>query len=204
MRIAAKDLETEATYKLITGIVVPRPIAWVTTLSPSGSVNLAPFSFFTCVAPKPPLLAISVGRSGGVYKDTARNILAGEEYVIHIADFSHLEALHLSATEYPPHVSEVEEAGLATVPSDEVKVPRLRDAPVAMECRFRDCIEFGHTRNRLIVGEVVVFHVRDGLVTEGKVATRTLDPIARLAGPNYARLGEIVTMAAPHEAKKTS
>jgi flavin reductase (DIM6/NTAB) family NADH-FMN oxidoreductase RutF len=204
MRIAAKDLETEATYKLITGIVVPRPIAWVTTLSLSGSVNLAPFSFFTCVSPKPPLLAISVGRSGGVYKDTARNILALEEYVIHIADFCHLEALHLSATEYPPDVSEVEEAGLATVPSDEVKVPRLRDAPVAMECRFRDCIEFGHTRNRLIVGEVVVFHVRDGLVTEGKVATRTLDPIARLAGPNYARLGEIVTMAAPHEAKKTS
>jgi flavin reductase (DIM6/NTAB) family NADH-FMN oxidoreductase RutF len=155
MRIAAKDLETEATYKLITGIVVPRPIAWVTTLSPSGSVNLAPFSFFTCVSPKPALLAISVGRSGGVYKDTARNILALEEYVIHIADFCHLEALHLSATEYPPDVSEVEEAGLATVPSDEVKVPRLRDAPVAMECRFRDCIEFGHTRNRLIVGRRV-------------------------------------------------
>jgi flavin reductase (DIM6/NTAB) family NADH-FMN oxidoreductase RutF len=182
MRIAAKDLEIEATYKLITGIVVPRPVAWVTTLSLSGSVNLAPFSFFTCVSPKPPLLAISVGRSGGVYKDTARNILALEEYVIHIADFCHLEALHLSATEYPPDVSEVEEAGLATVPSDEVKVPRLRDAPVAMECRFRDCIEFGHTRNRLIVGEVVVFHLRDGLVTEGKVATGALDPIARLAG----------------------
>jgi len=202
MRVAAKDLETEATYKLITGIVVPRPIAWVTTLSRSGSVYLAPFSFFTCVSPKPPLLAISVGRSGGVYKDTARNILALEEYVIHIADFSHLEALHLSATEYPPDVSEVEEAGLATLPSDEVKVPRLRDAPVAMECRFRDCIEFGHTRNRLIVGEVVVFHLRDGLVAEGKVATRALDPIARLAGPSYARLGEIVTMTALHETKK--
>jgi flavin reductase (DIM6/NTAB) family NADH-FMN oxidoreductase RutF len=155
------------------------------------------------VSPKPPLLAISVGRSGGVYKDTARNILVLEEYVIHIADFSHLEALHLSATEYPPDVSEVEEAGLATVPSDEVKVPRLRDAPVAMECRFRDCIEFGHTRNRLIVGEVVVFHLCDGLVTEGKVATGALDPIARLAGPRYARLGEIVTMTALHEAKKT-
>jgi flavin reductase (DIM6/NTAB) family NADH-FMN oxidoreductase RutF len=202
MRVAAKDLETEATYKLITGIVVPRPIAWVTTLSRSGSVYLAPFSFFTCVSPKPPLLAISVGRSGGVYKDTARNILALEEYVIHIADFSHLEALHLSATEYPPDVSEAEKVGLTTVPSDEVTVPRLRDAPVAMECRLRDCIDFGHTRNRLIVGEVVVFHLRDGLVTEGKVAAGALDPIARLAGPSYARLGEIVTMAALHEAKK--
>jgi flavin reductase (DIM6/NTAB) family NADH-FMN oxidoreductase RutF len=203
MRIAASDLETEASYKLITGIVVPRPIAWVTTLSPHGVVNLAPFSFFTCVSPKPPLLAISFGRSAGVYKDTARNILAGEEYVIHIADFPHLEALHLSSTEYPPEVSEVEATGLATLPSDEVKVPRLRDAPVAMECRFRSCIEFGRTRNRLIVGEVVVFHLRDGLVRDGKVATSDLDPIARLGGPTYARLGEVVTMTALHRTKKT-
>lgn len=203
MRIAASDLETEATYKLITGIVVPRPIAWVTTLSPRGVVNLAPFSFFTCVSPKPPLLAISVGRTAGIYKDTGRNILASEEYVIHIADFSHLEALHLSSTDYPPEVSEVEAAGLATLPSDEVRVPRLRDAPVAMECRFRNCIEFGHTRNRLIVGEVVMFHLRDGLVKDGKVATRDLDPIARLSGPSYARLGEVVTMTALHETQKT-
>jgi flavin reductase (DIM6/NTAB) family NADH-FMN oxidoreductase RutF len=202
MRIAANDLETEASYKLITGIVVPRPIAWVTTLSPGGIVNLAPFSFFTCVSPKPPLLAISVGRSAGVYKDTARNILAGEEYVIHIADFPHLEALHLTSTEYPPEVSEVEAAGLATLPSDEVRVPRLRDVPVAMECRFHSCMEFGRTRNRLIVGEVVVFHFRDGLVKDGKVATGELDPIARLSGPTYARLGEVVTMTALHKTKK--
>jgi flavin reductase (DIM6/NTAB) family NADH-FMN oxidoreductase RutF len=202
MRIAASDLETEAAYKLITGIVVPRPIAWVTTLSPSGVVNLAPFSFFTCVSPKPPLLAISVGRSAGVYKDTARNILAGEEYVIHIADFPHLEALHLTSTEYPPEVSEVEAAGLATLPSDEVRVPRLRDVPVAMECRFHSCMEFGRTRNRLIVGEVVVFHFRDGLVKDGKVATGELDPIARLSGPTYARLGEVVTMTALQKTKK--
>jgi flavin reductase (DIM6/NTAB) family NADH-FMN oxidoreductase RutF len=202
MRIAANDLETEASYKLITGIVVPRPIAWVTTLSPGGVVNLAPFSFFTCVSPKPPLLAISVGRSAGVYKDTARNILAGEEYVIHIADFPHLEALHLTSTEYPPEVSEVEAAGLATLPSYEVRVPRLRDVPVAMECRFHSCMEFGRTRNRLIVGEVVVFHFRDGLVKDGKVATGELDPIARLSGPTYARLGEVVTMTALHKTKK--
>jgi flavin reductase (DIM6/NTAB) family NADH-FMN oxidoreductase RutF len=203
MRIAAKDLETEATYKLITGIVVPRPIAWVTTLSPGGTVNLAPFSFFTCVSPKPPLLAISVGHKAGVYKDTARNILAREEYVVHIADFSHLEALHHTSTEYPPDISEVEAARLATLPSDEVEVPRLRDAPVAMECRFHTCIEFGDTRNRLIVGEVVVFHLRDGLVRDGKVATHELDPIARLSGPTYARLGEVLTMTALHRTKKT-
>jgi flavin reductase (DIM6/NTAB) family NADH-FMN oxidoreductase RutF len=202
MRIAAKDLETEASYRLITGIVVPRPIAWVTTLAANGGVNLAPFSMFTSVAPKPPLMAISVGRNAGVYKDTARNILSREEYVIHIADFPHLEALHHSSTEYPPDVSEVEAAGLATVASDEIAVPRLRDAPVAMECRFRNCIEFGFTKSRLIVGEVVVFHFRDGLVRNGKIATADLDPIARLGGPTYARLGEIVSLAPVHQTAK--
>jgi flavin reductase (DIM6/NTAB) family NADH-FMN oxidoreductase RutF len=202
MRIAAKDLETEASYKLITGIVVPRPIAWVTTLSASGTVNLAPFSFFTCVSPKPPLLAISVGHNAGIYKDTARNILASEEFVIHIADFPHLEALHHTSTEYPADISEVEAAGLATLPSDEVKVPRLRDVPVAMECRFHRCMEFGRTKNRLIVGEVVVFHFREGLVENGKVTAAKLDPIARLSGPTYARLGEVLTMAVLHRTKK--
>ena len=126
------------------------------------------------------------------------------EYVIHIADFSHLGALHHSSTEYPPDVSEVEATGLATVASDEIAVPRLRDAPVAMECRFRSCIEFGFTKSRLIVGEVVVFHFRDGLVRNGKIATADLDPIARIAGPTYARLGEIVSLApADQTAKKT-
>jgi flavin reductase (DIM6/NTAB) family NADH-FMN oxidoreductase RutF len=203
MRIAAKDMDTDATYRLITGMVVPRPIAWVTSLSAHGKVNLAPFSMFTSVAPKPPLMAISIGRNSGVYKDTARNILAREEYVIHIADFSHLDALHKSSTEYPSDVSEVEETGLATVASEEIAVPRLRDAPVAMECRLRSCIEFGVTRSRLIVGEVVVFHFRDGLVKDGKIATKDLDPIARLAGPTYARLGDTITLAPAHHTVKT-
>ncbi len=202
MRIAAKEIEAEATYKLITGVLVPRPIAWVTTLSDGGSVNLAPFSMFTCVSSYPPLLAVSFGHTGGVYKDTARNILAREEYVIHIADFPQLDALHQSSAEYPPEVSEVAAAGLATLPSDEVAVPRLADAPVAMECRFRHCLEFGRTRNRLIIGEVVVFHIRDGLLKDGKVTTRELDPIARLGGPTYARLGEVHTMTTLHKTKK--
>jgi flavin reductase (DIM6/NTAB) family NADH-FMN oxidoreductase RutF len=83
----------------MTGVVVPRPVAWVTTLSPSGGVNLAPFSTFTFVSPKPPMLAFSVGRRGGTYKDTARNILATEEYVVHIADGALIEAVHASAVE---------------------------------------------------------------------------------------------------------
>lgn len=194
MQLDPKTLPAEEAYKLLVGIVVPRPIAWVTTLSASGVVNLAPFSAFTFVSPKPPMLAISVGRNAGVYKDTARNILSGEEFVVHIADQSLLEPLHLSSIEHPPHVSEVAELGLATEPSRHVKPPRLALVPIAMECRLRHCIEFGETRSRLLVGEVVLFHVRDRLLQDGKIDTRALDPICRLGGPRYATLGEIVTM----------
>lgn len=194
MLIDSADLAAEQAYRLLTGIVVPRPIAWVTSLSRGGKVNLAPFSAFTFVSPKPPMLAISIGRKAGIYKDTARNILAREQYVVHIADSSQLMAVHESSVEHPPEVSEVEELGLATVASQKIDVPRLRDAPIAMECRFRQCLEFGETRSRLIVGEVLAFHVRDGLVVNGKIETEALDPIARIAGPRYARLGEIVTL----------
>ena len=201
--IDAKDLKAEECYRLLTGLVVPRPIAWVTTLSYEGVVNLAPFSHFTFVSPKPPMLAISVGQKAGVYKDTARNIMAGEEFVVHIADRPLVSAVHESAVEYPPDVSEVSVLGLETVPSRFVRPPRLSIAPVAMECRLRHCIEFGETRSRLLVGEVLTFHLRDGLLANGKIDTRKLDPICRLAGPNYGTLGEIVTMAAIHQTPKS-
>ncbi len=194
MRIDPSELGAERTYRLMTGIVVPRPIAWVTSLSRSGVLNLAPFSAFTFVSQKPPMLAISVGRKASVYKDTAHNILDTEEYVIHIADTPLMNAVHDSSVEHPPDFSEVEHLGLETAPSELINVPRLTAPPDAMECRFRQCIEFGEAKSRLIVGEVVMIHIRDGLVNNGKVESAALDPIARIAGPRYARLGEIVTL----------
>lgn len=203
MRIDPAYLDAETAYRLITGVVVPRPIAWVTSLSDGGVVNLAPFSAFTFVAPKPPMLAISVGRKGKTYKDTAQNILNNEEYVVHVVDSSLMNAVHESSTEHPPEVSEVEELRLSTLPGERIKVPRLAAAPIAMECRFRQCLEFGETRSRLIVGEVLVFHIRDGLLNNGKIETEALDPIARIAGPRYARLGEIVTLKPVFQTSKT-
>ena len=203
MRIDPAYLDPETAYRLITGVVVPRPIAWVTSLSATGVLNLAPFSAFTFVSPKPPMLAISVGRKGGIYKDTAQNILNNEEYVVHIADSSLMTAVHESSTEHPPDVSEVEELRLSTLPGERIKVPRLAAAPIAMECRFRQCLEFGETRSRLIVGEVLVFHIREGLLNNGKIETEALDPIARIAGPRYAKLGEIVTLKPVFQTSKT-
>ena len=203
MRIDPAYLDAETAYRLITGVVVPRPIAWVTSLSGSGVLNLAPFSAFMFVSPKPPMLAISVGRKGDIYKDTAQNILNNEEYVVHIADSSLMKAVHESSTEHPPDVSEVEELRLSTLPGERIKVPRLAAAPIAMECRFRQCLEFGETRSRLIVGEVLVFHIRDGLLNNGKIETEALDPIGRIAGPRYAKLGEIVTLKPVFQTSKT-
>jgi flavin reductase (DIM6/NTAB) family NADH-FMN oxidoreductase RutF len=194
MEIDPKDLKAEESYRLLIGIVVPRPIAWVSTISRDGVGNIAPFSMFTFVSPKPPTLAISIGHKAGVYKDTARNILDTEEYVVHIADRNLLEAVHRSADEFPADVSEVDVLGLEMAPSRFVKPPRVAAAPVSMECRFRHCFEFGETRSRLIIGEVVMMHIRDGLVRNGKVESAEIDPIARLGGPKYATLGDIITM----------
>ena len=204
MEIDPGTLDAEAAYKLVTGMVVPRPIAWVTTLGLSGVVNLAPFSAFTYLAPQPPMLGISIGRKGKDYKDTARNILATEEFVVHIADQPLIGPLHQSSAEYPSDESEVDALGLETLPSVKVGPPRLAAAPVAMECHFRQCIEFGATRTRLIVGEVVLIHLREGLLRDGKIDTKMLDPIARIAGPRYATLGEIVTMPVVYQTPKKS
>lgn len=194
MHIAAASLDAEASYKLVTGLVVPRPIAWVTTLAPGGTVNLAPFSAFTFVSNSPPMVGINVGRKAGVLKDTGNNIHATGEFVVNIADESMLAAVHESAVEHAPDVSEVELLGLATAPCLAIATPRLADVPASLECRFHRAVAFGNSGSEFIVGEVLHFHLRDGLVENGKVDTRRLRPICRIAGPNYAKLGEIVTL----------
>lgn len=190
MIVNAHELDAEQTYKLLTGVVVPRPIAWITTRSAAGVVNLAPFSAFTFVSTKPPLLGVNIGRKAGVRKDTAVNILAQGEFVVHIAHAPLVEPLHASAVEHPPEVSEVDLLGLKTSPSTHLKVPRLQAAPVAMECRFHSATPFGDTGAEFFVGEVLCWHVRDGLLTQGKVDSFELDPLCRLGGPWYATLGE--------------
>ena len=194
MRIDPKDLPAEACYKLMTGVVVPRPIAWVTTVNSSGIVNLAPFSHFTFVSPKPPMVCLSIGRKGPVYKDTARNILANEEFVVHIPHASQVQAVHASAVEHPPEVSEVDVLKLATRASEKVKPPRLVEAKLVLECKLRHCIELGEVGSRLIIGEVILLHIDDAVMRDGKVETHLVDPLCRLAGPHYAALGEIMAM----------
>jgi len=203
MLIEPDSLGPEALYKLLTGVVVPRPIAWVTTLSPTGLVNLAPFSAFTFVSTSPPILGISVGRKAGVMKDTGNNILRTGEFVVHIPDTPLLDAVHQSSVEYPDDVSEVDLLALRTLSSTHVTPPRLAAAPVAMECRLHRSIAFGDTGSEFMVGEICAFHVRDNLLVDGKVDSMALRPICRLGGPNYALLGELVRMAPVSQSPKT-
>lgn len=202
MVIPPESLTPEATYRLLSGLVVPRPIAWISSVSATGVVNLAPFSCFTFVSNRPPMLGVNVGRKGAARKDTGANIHANGEYVVHIGESSQLHAIHESSVEHPAEVSEAEFLGLATTPSDLVRVPRLVDAPVAMECRLSQVIPFGHTGAEFIVGEIVRFHLRDGLMRNGKVETLDLDPVCRIGGPNYATLGRIVTLRRVQQAEK--
>lgn len=195
MEFDASDLTLQQAYKLMTGVVVPRPIAWVSTLNAEGKINLAPFSAFTFVSHDPPMIAISVGMRDGEIKDTARNILAREEFVVNVANLALLDAVHQSSGDYPPEVSEVDVLGLAVHPSRHIQTPRIAQAPAALECRLHQCLELGREPSRLIIGEVLRFHVRDGLAVNNKIATAELDPLARLGGPNYAALGQIFTVA---------
>jgi flavin reductase (DIM6/NTAB) family NADH-FMN oxidoreductase RutF len=184
------DLDIAANYKLLIGLIVPRPIAWVTSRSPNGKINLAPFSAFTFVSTVPPM----VGISAAGHKDTPNNIAASGEFVVNVADTSLVEPLHLSSVEHPREISEVEELGLELADSSEISTPRLAIAPASMECRLHSVCEYGTLKIRFVVGDVLAFHIRDDLVVNGKVKTSRLDPLARLAGPLYSGIGSEIVM----------
>lgn len=195
MQISAATLTEQQAYKLLVGALVPRPIAWVTSISADGRVNAAPFSCFTFVSYSPPLIAISIGRKNGVLKDTARNLLAVKDFVVNIADDSMVDALHLSSQEFPETVSEPDQLGLELAISTDISCPRLAATPISMECRLHEVLEFGSLRTQLFVGEVVQFHIRDDLYRDGKVDTAELRPLGRAAGPNYVRLRDFIRVA---------
>jgi flavin reductase (DIM6/NTAB) family NADH-FMN oxidoreductase RutF len=191
------DLAGDAAYKLLCGLVVPRPIAWVSTLSVDGISNLAPFSCFTFVSHTPPMLGISIGRRPAGLKDTARNIHETQAFVVHIGDEALLESLHRSGGEFPPEVSEADLLGLELVPSRLVAPMRVARAPIAMECRLHKVVDFGN--NQFFAGEIQLFHIREDLVTGTRIDADRLRPVARLGGPNYSTLGEIIGMAPQSE-----
>ncbi|MWC31028.1 flavin reductase family protein [Paenibacillus sp. MMS18-CY102] len=188
-------------YKLLIGSIIPRPIAFVTTLSEEGVLNAAPFSFFTIVTVNPPMVAISVQRKQGERKDTARNAIATGELVVHIASESYVEQLNATAANLPPDESEVMLAGLTPVASSRISVPGVAEASIRMEAVLEQAIPLGGTAEQpaadLLIARIVQFHIEEPLYENGRIDPHGLRPVSRLAGNDYAKLGELFTVERP-------
>lgn len=179
-------------YKMLTGAVIPRPIAFVTTIGPSSIINAAPFSQFVIVAVDPGLLAISIGPRPGSLKDTLMNIRANGEFVINLVPEGWENIVQECSTDQPADVSEVDQLGLTTIPSLYVKPPRLAGTKIQFECKLERIIEIGDAPNHFVIGRVAQMHVRQGLARDCKIDPKRHAPTARIGGRNYVRLGEIV------------
>jgi len=182
-------------YKLLISLVIPRPIALVTTLGPTGIVNAAPFSFFNLFSESPPLavLGLQCKPEGGL-KDTSAHIRDRGAFVINLVDEALGAQMNMCAIDFPPEISEIDAAKLNLLSSEKVKVPRIAEAPAAFECRHYTTLEVSAQR-RIAIGEIVHIHVRGGIVDPEKlrVDMTAYRPLARLYGNFYASLGEPFT-----------
>lgn len=199
-----QQLTQKENYKLMSGSVVPRPIAFVTTKTEDGqTINAAPFSFFNVVSSDPPILSISIQRKAGGMKDTARNVLAGKELVVHICDESIVPDMNETAALLEPHESELERTSLTTVPSKMVGVPGIAEALIRMECRLHQHIPIlndeGTAVTDLLLVRIVQYHFDEKVYdpSTGYILMDHLKPVSRLAGNDYAKLGERFTVVRP-------
>jgi flavin reductase (DIM6/NTAB) family NADH-FMN oxidoreductase RutF len=200
-----KVLSPIAVYKLLIGCVVPRPIAWVSSIDAAGVPNLAPFSFFMGVTGTPPTIAFSSGPRGGEggpargKKDTLANVETAGDFVVNVVDDARAEQMNLTSGDYAPEVDEFALVGLTAAPSVEVKAPRVAEAPISLECRVAQIIPVGHGPHHLVLGEIVYFHVRDDLYdpATGRIDMHRLQPVGRLAGNLYSHIHDIFEMKRP-------
>ncbi len=188
-------------YKLLIGSIIPRPIAFVTTLSGDGVLNAAPYSYFNIVAANPPMISISVQRKNGERKDTSGNAIETGAFVVHISDESYIQQINQTAANLPPEESEVTLAGLTPAASDKISVPGIAEAKIRMECVLEQAIPLGGAEGSpacdLLIGRVVRFHVDEGLYDNGHIDPHALRPVSRLAGNCYSKLGEIFSIERP-------
>ncbi|MCC7104248.1 MAG: flavin reductase family protein [Chloroflexi bacterium] len=198
MIIETSALSPLDSYKLIAGAVVPRPIAWVSTIGPTGVLNLAPFSFFNAASSQPPIVMFCVSRGEGL-KDTGANIRALGEFVVNIVDMDLAEQMNVTAGDYPSEMSEFEVAGLTPAPSHLVRPPRVAAAPIALECVLHRTVDLGDPGHEYDVffGRVVCFQVRDDLYDRGRIDQERLRPLGRLVGSLYSAPGEMFAMERP-------
>lgn len=178
-------------YKLMVGAIVPRPIAFVSTVSPDGILNLAPFSFFTAISANPPVICFSpmIRGNDGARKDTIQNIEQTGEFVVNVVSEEFVQQMNICSTEFPPHIDEFACSGLTPLPSDVVKPPRVKESHINMECKL---VQIVHVSPKplggsIVIGEVLRFHIDDAILTSGRVDPDKLHPVGRMGGPTYTR-----------------
>ncbi|WP_088006092.1 flavin reductase family protein [Indiicoccus explosivorum] len=196
MDVDLRHIETKNAYKLMTGSIVPRPIAWISSIDENGERNLAPFSFFTVASRKPPMLCVSigpgVGERKGTVKDTLENIRSQKQYVINIATTALGNEMHTSSSNFPSEVDEFEAAGLTPIESAAIRPPRIAEAPISFEMELDQIIELGS--DHLVLGKIVHYHIQDEYYLGNyKVDLEKLRPLGRLAG-NYSEATNFFTL----------
>lgn len=198
----AQSLTARENYKLLIGSIIPRPIAFVTTLNHDASVNAAPFSFFNIVNNHPPMIAIAVQRVGGKRKDTALNIERTGDFVVHITDEDNVQDINETAAPLAYGDSELSRTELSLLTSTTIKTPGIKDAKMRFECKLSQMILLGDALDGadLIIGEIVTYHIDDSIY-EGdfKINPHALQVVSRLAGNDYAKLGGLFTIDRPEK-----
>jgi flavin reductase (DIM6/NTAB) family NADH-FMN oxidoreductase RutF len=206
MIITPSEHDYRDIYKLMIGAIVPRPIAFVSTISPNGIRNLAPFSFFTGISANPPVICFCpmIRGSDGSRKDTLRNIEAVKEFVVNIVSEEFAEQMSACSAEFPPDVDEFEVSGLTPVASDLVKPPRVKESHINMECRLVQIVDVSARPlgGSLVIGEVLRFHVDDSLFDNYKLDPDKLQAIGRMGGAAYTRTTDRFDMIRPKTGEK--
>ncbi len=179
-------------YRLLTALVVPRPIAWVSTLSADGVGNLAPHSFFTVASGRPPIVQFT---SMGA-KDSLRNVLATEEFVVNLASLPMLELINASSAPFEPEVDEADALGIAMESSERVRPARVAGSPASIECRLHSVVELGEST--LVLGDVVAVTVRDEMLENGHPAMKRLAPLSRLGRDEWGLPPDVIAIDRPH------
>lgn len=182
-------------YRFMIGVVVPRPIAFISTVGAGGGFNVAPFSYFNAITNRPPLLGISINLRAGAPKDTLRNIRATGDFVVNVVTEDLAQRMVHTSGDWPDDVSEFDLTQLTPVPSDLVKSPRVGESPVAMECRVYREIELGDAA--FVVGEIVRAHANDDIFTDGRVDPLKLKPVGRLGGDGYSTVRDVFHIPRP-------
>ncbi|MGY1643328.1 flavin reductase family protein [Geodermatophilus sp. SYSU D00703] len=178
-------MDSGAFYRVLNSVVVPRPIAWVTSRSAEGVVNLAPHSFYTVACVDPPVVQFtSVGR-----KDSLRNVEATGEFTVSLTPEWLFEQVNATGTDFPPGVSEAEECGVRLEPGERVSVPRVAESPVAVECTLHSTLRLGDST--VVFGRVQVISVAESAVRDGRPRIEELKPLARLGGNEWSTIGEV-------------